>query len=149
MHWPCFAKLIAWEHVLVRIVKIIYWTFLGFILTTFVLTSTMLWYEQWLSSYSYTSTGRTWIRVGDFYRTGILDWWVDLASRAFLYFLYQLISVLVSLDNLLTPLICISSGFLQQKFGPLRLLMFSCIPYTVGWFAAAMARDAYHLYISR
>ena len=63
--------------------------------------------------------------------------------------LLNLFLVPVSLDNLLAPLICITSGFLQQKFGPLRLLMFSCIPYTVGWFAAAMARDAYHLYISR
>ena len=55
----------------------------------------------------------------------------------------------VSLDNLLAPLICITSGFLQQKFGPLRMLMFCCVPYSAGWMVAAMARDAYHLYISR
>ena len=35
---------------------------------------------------------------------------------------YQIISV--SLDNVLTPLVCITSGLLQQKFGPLRVLMF-------------------------
>jgi len=58
-------------------------------------------------------------------------------------------SWIVSLDNLLSPLICISSGFLQQKVGPLRMLMFCCIPYSAGWMVAAMARDAYHLYISR
>jgi len=58
-------------------------------------------------------------------------------------------SWIVSLDNLLAPFICITSGFLQQKFGPLRLLMFSCIPYTVGWIVAALAGNAYHLYVSR
>jgi hypothetical protein len=30
-------------------------------------------------------------------------------------------SWIVSIDNLATPLVCILSGFLQQKFGPLRV----------------------------
>ena len=30
-------------------------------------------------------------------------------------------SWIVSIDNLATPFICILSGFLQQKFGPLRV----------------------------
>jgi len=58
-------------------------------------------------------------------------------------------SWIVSLDNLLTPIICISSGFLQHKLGPLKVLMFSCLPYTLGWITAAAARNVYHLYISR
>ena len=39
-------------------------------------------------------------------------------------------SWIVSIDNLATPLICILSGFLQQKFGPLRvsvLLILDCV----------------------
>ena len=55
----------------------------------------------------------------------------------------------MSLDNILTPLICIMSGFLQQKFGPLRLLMFSCLPYTLGWVAASLATSHTTLYLSR
>jgi len=58
-------------------------------------------------------------------------------------------SWIVSLDNVLTPLVCITSGILQQKFGPLRVLMFSCLPYTLGWIVAAMARGAEELYTSR
>lgn len=58
-------------------------------------------------------------------------------------------SWIVSLDNVLTPLVCITSGLLQQKFGPLRVLMFSCLPYTLGWVVAATARGAQELYASR
>jgi len=58
-------------------------------------------------------------------------------------------SWIVSLDNVLTPLVCITSGILQQKFGPLRVLMFSCLPYTLGWVVAASARGAQELYASR
>jgi len=59
------------------------------------------------------------------------------------------LSWIVSLDNILTPLICIVSGFLQQKFGPLRLLMFSCLPYILGWVTASLATSHNMLYISR
>jgi len=58
-------------------------------------------------------------------------------------------SWIVSLDNVLTPLVCITSGLLQQKLGPLRVLMFSCLPYTLGWVVAAMARGPTELYASR
>ena len=30
-------------------------------------------------------------------------------------------SWIVSIDNLATPLVCVLSGFLQQKFGPLKV----------------------------
>ena len=57
--------------------------------------------------------------------------------------------VSVSLDNILTPLICIMSGFLQQKLGPLRVLQFACLPYTAAWIAAALADSHHTLYLSR
>ena len=44
---------------------------------------------------------------------------------------------------------CILSGFLQQKYGPLRVLEFACLPYTVAWLIAALSTSAEHLYISR
>ena len=60
-----------------------------------------------------------------------------------------LFNVSVSLDNILTPVICIMSGFLQQKFGPLRVLQFACLPYTAAWVAAALADSHHTLYLSR
>jgi len=59
------------------------------------------------------------------------------------------LSWIVSLDNILTPMICIMSGFLQQKLGPLRVLQFSCLPYTAAWILSSLATSHYTLYISR
>ena len=53
------------------------------------------------------------------------------------------------MDNTATPIVCILSGFLQQKYGPLRVLEFACLPYTFGWLVAALSTTAAHLYISR
>jgi len=58
-------------------------------------------------------------------------------------------SWIVSLDNSATPVVCILSGFLQQYFGPLRVLVFACFPYAGGWLIAALANSPYHLYLSR
>ena len=58
-------------------------------------------------------------------------------------------NISVSLDNILTPVICIMSGFLQQKFGPLRVLQFACLPYTAAWVTAALADSHQTLYFSR
>ena len=58
-------------------------------------------------------------------------------------------SWIVSLDNFATPLICILSGFLQQRFGPLKVLTFACFPYMLGWITAALADGVYYLYLSR
>jgi len=66
----------------------------------------------------------------------------------FLVSLDQL-SWIVSLDNILTPIICIMSGLLQQKYGPLRVLQFSCLPYIAAWISAALASSHYTLYFSR
>ena len=55
----------------------------------------------------------------------------------------------VSLDNVATPMVCIASGFLQQKYGPLRVLKFACLPYIAGWIVAAVSSSAPHLYFSR
>ena len=61
----------------------------------------------------------------------------------------NMFNISVSLDNILTPVICIMSGFLQQKFGPLRVLQFACLPYTAAWVAAALADSHQTLYLSR
>ena len=58
-------------------------------------------------------------------------------------------SWIVSIDNLATPVICILSGFLQQKYGPLRILMFACLPYSLSWLIVFLATSVYHLYLSR
>ena len=58
-------------------------------------------------------------------------------------------SWIVSLDNFATPVVCILSGFLQQYFGPLKVLVFACFPYALGWVVAAVAVSAEYLYLSR
>lgn len=58
-------------------------------------------------------------------------------------------SWIVSIDNLATPLVCVLSGFLQQRFGPLRVLMFACFPYSLGWLFASVATTVNFLYVSR
>ena len=73
----------------------------------------------------------------------------DLRNTKKYSFGFNQLLIAVSLDNILTPLICIVSGFLQQKFGPLRLLTFSCLPYTLGWVAASLATSHTTLYLSR
>ena len=57
--------------------------------------------------------------------------------------------LIVSLDNTVTPIVCVLSGFLQQRYGPLRVLQFACFPYIFGWLVAVLSTSAYHLYISR
>jgi len=58
-------------------------------------------------------------------------------------------SWIVSLDNLFTPLICILSGPVQQKWGSRTMLILCCIPYFVSWFLTAMANSYYVLYLAR
>ena len=60
-----------------------------------------------------------------------------------------ILHISVSLDNILTPVICVMSGFLQQKLGPLRVLQLSCLPYTLAWVLAALATQHSTLYVSR
>ena len=43
-------------------------------------------------------------------------------------------SWIVSIDNLATPLICILSGFLQQKFGPQRVRIYIIISMILALF---------------
>lgn len=58
-------------------------------------------------------------------------------------------SWIVSMDNLVTPIVCVLSGFLQQKFGPAKVLMVTCIPYCCGWISTACATSVTLLYASR
>ena len=60
-----------------------------------------------------------------------------------------LIFITVSLDNTVTPFVCILSGYLQHRYGPLRVLEFACLPYTAGWLVAAFSKSPYYLYASR
>merc|ERR1712218_717067 len=56
---------------------------------------------------------------------------------------------IVSMDNFATPIVCILSGFLQHRYGPLRVLQFACLPYASGWLVAAFSTSVEYLYISR
>lgn len=56
---------------------------------------------------------------------------------------------MVSLDYMLTPLVCLCSGVLQQCLGPLTVLRLSCLPYTLARLLAALATQPEHLDASR
>ncbi|TRY81048.1 hypothetical protein TCAL_10367 [Tigriopus californicus] len=58
-------------------------------------------------------------------------------------------SWIVSLDNVATPLICLCSGILQQRYGPKYILVSACVPYLLGWIMVVMATNVECLYISR
>ena len=58
----------------------------------------------------------------------------------------------VSIDNIISPIICILSGSLQQKFGPRTILLLNCLPYLLAWIGAALSgvyKNVWFLYISR
>ena len=58
----------------------------------------------------------------------------------------------MSIDNVVSPISCIVSGYMQQKIGPKHVLVVTCLPYLLGWLAAASARyipTIYLLYLSR
>ena len=58
----------------------------------------------------------------------------------------------MSIDNVVSPLSCIISGYLQQKIGPKHVLVLTCLPYLLGWLAAVSAQyihTVYLLYLSR
>ncbi|XP_023343548.1 facilitated trehalose transporter Tret1 [Eurytemora carolleeae] len=58
-------------------------------------------------------------------------------------------SWIVSLDNILTPIICVLSGPIQQRWGPRSCLVLCCFPYFISWLLAALAANHYILYASR
>ena len=58
----------------------------------------------------------------------------------------------VSIDNVISPIICILSGSLQEKFGPRTILRLNCLPYLLAWIGAALSgayKNVWFLYISR
>eukprot|EP00095_Tigriopus_kingsejongensis_P009111 maker-scaffold150_size309978-snap-gene-2.13 protein:Tk09111 transcript:maker-scaffold150_size309978-snap-gene-2.13-mRNA-1 annotation:"sugar transporter 12" len=58
-------------------------------------------------------------------------------------------SWIVSLDNVATPIVCLFSGILQQKFGPKLMLLSACLPYVSGWLLVIFAGRVEDLYLSR
>lgn len=58
-------------------------------------------------------------------------------------------SWLVSLDNLLTPLVCLLSGPMQQRWGPRTVLMLCCFPYFLSWLLTTLATNHEILYLAR
>lgn len=67
----------------------------------------------------------------------------------FLTYLLYPSPFLVSLDNVATPLICLCSGILQQRYGPKYILVSACVPYLLGWIMVGLASNVEYLYISR
>ena len=56
------------------------------------------------------------------------------------------------MDNIVTPLSCILSGHLQQRFGPRKILMLTCFAYILAWicsFLSGYFEWIVLLYISR
>lgn len=61
-------------------------------------------------------------------------------------------SWIVSLENVISPFVCILSGFLQQKIGPKTTLIVTCLPYFLGWVCAVLSglfKNLILLYLSR
>ena len=58
-------------------------------------------------------------------------------------------ALLVSLDNVATPVVCLLAGCLQQRLGPRSLVFLACFPYFCAWVCAALATSASALYLSR
>ena len=78
------------------------------------------------------------------YRYTILFWQLETTTTMTLF--------LVSIDNLISPIICILSGSLQQKFGPRTILILNCLPYLLSWIGAVLSglfTNIWFLYISR
>ena len=58
----------------------------------------------------------------------------------------------VAMDNIVSPLACLSSGYLQHKFGPRKILLLTCVPYALSLIGATLAghlRSVTLLYLSR
>ena len=53
----------------------------------------------------------------------------------------------VSLDNVVSPVCCIISGFMQQKLGPRIVLIWTCLPYILGWISAIMTQHFHSVFI--
>ena len=56
-------------------------------------------------------------------------------------------SWIVSVDNLMTPLVCLLSGLLQSQAGPRACLRLTCLPYLTAWILTALAGHYHHVWI--
>ena len=61
-------------------------------------------------------------------------------------------SWIVAMDSLVSPLVCLCSGFLQTRFGPRQILRLTCLPYLLAWLCSGLAglyKSLELLYLSR
>ena len=79
------------------------------------------------------------------------SWVGETQTIAFLKVLHNA-RLSVAMDNIVSPLACLSSGYLQQKFGPRNILLLTCVPYSLSWIGSALAghlKSVTLLYLSR
>ena len=53
------------------------------------------------------------------------------------------------MDNLIGPVVSLSTGFLQLRLGPRRVLCLSCLPYLASWLLLSAPRSVGYLYGAR
>ena len=53
----------------------------------------------------------------------------------------------MSLDNCVTPVVCLVSGYLQHRLGPRLTLVLTCLPYLTAWLLTALAGHYHHVWI--
>ena len=58
-------------------------------------------------------------------------------------------SWIVCIDNFIVLFMSILSGVLQAKYGPMRMLQLTCVPYAIGWIIACFASNVWLIYLSR
>ena len=58
-------------------------------------------------------------------------------------------SWIVCIDNFIILFMSILSGVLQTKYGPMRVLQLTCLPYTIGWIIASISSNVWLIYLSR
>ena len=58
-------------------------------------------------------------------------------------------SWIVSIDNFIVLFMSILSGVLQTKYGPMRILQLTCVPYIIGWITASFSMNVWLIYLSR
>ena len=58
-------------------------------------------------------------------------------------------SWIVCIDNFIVLFMSIWSGVLQTKYGPMKMLQLTCVPYIIGWIIASFSSNVWIIYLSR